>query len=68
MKLPDGTMKVCRLNNVLHVPKLSYNLLSVPKATKAGKTAKFSESGCRIFLRKNEANCNRDKSRKSLLS
>lgn len=49
MKLPDGTTKVCRLNDVLHVPKLSCNLLSVPKAAKAGKIAKFSESECRIF-------------------
>ena len=49
MKLPDGTTKVCKLNDVLYVPKLSYNLLSVSKATKSGKTAKFSETGCRIL-------------------
>ena len=49
MKLPDGTTKTCKLNDVLYVPKLSYNLLSVPKATKTGKTAKFSETGCRIL-------------------
>ena len=46
MELPDGTTKVCKLNDVLYVPKLSYNLLSVPRAAKAGKTAKFSETGC----------------------
>lgn len=44
--LPDGTTKSCNLNDVLYVPKLSRNLLSVPKATKAGKTAKFSKTGC----------------------
>ena len=48
MKLPDGMTKTCKVNDVLYVPKLSYNLLSVPKATKSGKTAKFNESGCRI--------------------
>ena len=34
MKLPDGTMKMCKLNDVLYVPKLSHNLLSVPKLLK----------------------------------
>ena len=48
MKLPDGMTKTCKVNDVLYVPKLSYNLLSVPKATKSRKTAKFNESGCRI--------------------
>lgn len=28
MKLPDGMTKTCKLNDVLYVPKLSYNLLS----------------------------------------
>ena len=49
MKLPDGTTKKCNLRNVLYVPKLAYNLLSVSKATETGKTTRFSEAGCRIL-------------------
>ena len=49
MKLPDGMIKICKLNDVLYVPKLSHNLLSVPKATNAGKTAKFNEAVCQIL-------------------
>ena len=48
MKLPDGITN-STMYHVLYVLKLSYNLLSVPKATKTGKTAKFSEIGCRIL-------------------
>ena len=48
MKLSGETRK-CKLQNVLHVPKLSYNLLSVSKVTEAGKTVKFDEAECRIY-------------------
>ena len=34
--LPGGKHTKCKLQNVLLVPKLSYNLLSVSKATEAG--------------------------------
>ena len=44
----DETNK-CKLKDVLYVPKLSFNLLSVPAATKAGKLVKFIEAGCEIF-------------------
>jgi hypothetical protein len=47
-KLPDGTVRRCNLRNVLFVPKLAYNLLSVSKAAEAGKTTKFDKSGCQI--------------------
>ena len=46
--LPDGSMTKCTLNNVLLVPKLSYSLLSVPKATGTGKVTKFDNKGCEI--------------------
>ena len=36
-RLPSGKIKRCNLNNVLCVPKLAYNLLSVPKASAAGE-------------------------------
>ena len=47
--LPDGGTRMCRLDNVLFVPKLSYSLLSVSKASSAGKTVKFDKSGCEIL-------------------
>ena len=49
MKLLDGKSKRYKLHNVLYVPKLSYNLPSVPKATEAGKMTKFSEASCQIL-------------------
>ena len=42
MVLPDGSKQKCNLKNVLLIPKLAYNLLSVSKSTKAGKTFEFS--------------------------
>ena len=38
-----------KLHEVLYVPDLSYNLLSVSKAAKAGKVVKFTETGCEIL-------------------
>ena len=49
MLLPDGSTKKCSLKKVLWIPKLAYNLLSVSKATEAGKMIQFSESGCEIL-------------------
>ena len=37
MKLPGGKTRRYKLLGVLHVPRLSYNLLSVSKAAEAGK-------------------------------
>lgn len=34
--------------NVLYVPKLSFNLLSVLRMTEKGKTVTFNEAGCQI--------------------
>ena len=47
--LPDGNTQKCQLKNVLFVLKLSYSLLSVSKASEAGKTTKFNKSGCQIL-------------------
>ena len=41
--LPDGSTKMCRLENVLLVPKLSYSLLSVSKESSVGKVIKFDK-------------------------
>ena len=37
----DRKQKTCTLKDVLYVPDLSYNLLSVSRVTKAGKTGGF---------------------------
>ena len=42
-------VKNCVLQYVLYVPSLSYNLVSVSKATKSGKTVTFDEDGCHIL-------------------
>ena len=44
LKLPGEESKVGRLNEVLYVPTLAYNLLSVAKATEAGKVITFGET------------------------
>ncbi len=46
MLLPNGQSKSCTLHEVLYVPKLSYNLISVAKASRKGKTIKFTTSAC----------------------
>lgn len=48
MRLPGGKVKKCMLQEVLHVPDLSYNLVSVSKVSEMGKVTEFNESGCRI--------------------
>ena len=52
--LPDGNLRKCKLENVLLVPKLSYSLLSVAKASEAGKTTKFNKRGCEIVNQNKE--------------
>ena len=46
--LANGKQQECKLHNVLLVPKLSYNLLSVSKVTEAGKSVSFEETKCNI--------------------
>ena len=48
MKLPSGVLQECRLHDMLLVPDLSYNLLSVLKAMKLGKAVEFSDNVCGI--------------------
>ncbi len=48
MTLTDNKTKECKLKDVLYVPQLSYNLLSVSKATQLGKKVKFTEDRCYI--------------------
>jgi len=49
MNLHDTKHRKCTLSDVLYVPELSYNLISVSKASKAGKITKFTEDHCEIF-------------------
>ena len=42
VRVSDEKQQRCRLFETLYVPKLSYNLLSVSKATRSGKS--FTES------------------------
>jgi hypothetical protein len=49
MKLPNSSSLKCKLQDVLYVPALSYNLLSVAKAAENGKVIEFNDSGCDII-------------------
>ena len=49
INLPNGKSKACTLHNVLYIPGLSYNLLSVSQASKKGKLVKFTDSTCHIL-------------------
>ena len=48
MVLPSGELKPCTLRDVLCVPSLSYNLLSVAKASQRGRKVKFTQSACYV--------------------
>ena len=48
MRLPGDKVKRCVLHDVLHVPDLSCNLVSVIKVSEKGKVTEFNESGCRL--------------------
>ena len=49
LELPGGESKIGRLNEVLYVPTAAYNLLSVAKATEAGKTVTFGETEGKVI-------------------
>ncbi len=44
----EGKQTKCRLTNVLHVPELGYQLLSVPTFDKSGLKTSFYSRLCRI--------------------
>ena len=48
MRLFGDKVKRCVLHDVLHVPDLSCNLVSVSKASEKGKVTEFNESGCQL--------------------
>ena len=48
MTVADGKTQKCKLTDVLFVPDLSHNLLSVSKTTSTGKSFEFHQSYCNI--------------------
>ena len=48
MNLPQDKTESCTLHDVLLVPDLAYNLVSVTAASKKGKVTTFSEMKCEI--------------------
>ena len=46
--LPDDLIKDCNLDNVYHVPKLAYNLISVSQVAQKGRITSFYKSHCEI--------------------
>ena len=44
--LPNGDSKSYTLHDVLYAPKLTFNLISVTKASQRGKVAKFTKPVC----------------------
>ena len=48
-RLPNGKVKKCKLWDVLYIPALAYNLLSVLKAVEKGNTVTFSDNECQIL-------------------
>ena len=48
MNLSYGKMESCTLHDVLLIPDLAYNLLSVTAASKKGRVTTFSEMKCEI--------------------
>ena len=54
LEVPGGESKIGRLSEVLYVPTLAYNLLSVAKVTEAGKTVTFDETQGEVIDGKGE--------------
>ena len=55
VRVSDKKQQRCRLFETLYVPKLSYNLLSVSKATRSGKSFTFTESCYHLLDEKQNA-------------
>lgn len=48
VRLPSGESHTCKLQKVLHIPGLAFNLLSVPSLTEAGKSTVFHKTHCKV--------------------
>ena len=49
LDIPSNKKVSCRINNVLYVPGLTHNLLSVSQLTANGKDIVFFENSCKIL-------------------
>ena len=49
MNVPNGKIRKCKLSDVLYVPDLSHNLLSVSKVASNRKSFEFGQSHCNII-------------------
>lgn len=49
----DGRRQTIQVKNVLYVPELATNLLSVSQIIKNGSSVQFTNNGCKIFNNKN---------------
>ena len=49
MNVPNGKIRKFKLSDVLYVPDLSHNLLSVSEAASNGKSFEFGQSHCNII-------------------
>ena len=54
VNLPDGKVKNCLLENVLYVPDLAHNLLSVSQMSLTGKIVYFYKTLCKITNKDNK--------------
>jgi hypothetical protein len=54
LELSNLKMKKCKLHEVLYIPKLTYNLLSVSKITDAEKHVFFDDDECLVYDEKDE--------------
>ena len=52
--LPNNWTKICSHQNVLYIPKVACNSLSLFRVTSSGKVTKFHENSCKIFSQNNE--------------
>ena len=59
MKLPGNEYRKCNLRNVMYVPNLSYNIVSVSKAVKAGKIVELDGKHGQIKSEKRKTHCHR---------
>ena len=49
LELEDGKTITGQLHDVLYIPELAYNLLSISKVAKRGKRVDFYKSHCEII-------------------
>ncbi len=54
MKLADGRKEPRKLLETLHVPDLSFNLVSVSKVSERGRIVRFVETGCEFIDSQNK--------------